>query len=289
MRVMIANDKQRLIARVDYDNVERTKLNADVSAGATTITVFNSTGFDATYFLCIGEPGSETAEIKEISLVSSNTITLSSAVSFDHKNKDRVYRLEYNQVRFYQGSELDWTDRYDSSIYGDAQYGLITGSTVDLRPDYYTYLEHTIEEDHSYCLQFYNSVAVKESPLGEKINGYEYLLCSIADLRKYEDVGVLGSKLIDKIDIATWEIIPIFSKQDQDYEDLVNRDILRQPACFLALYYCFIELTKNKDDINATKASRYKDLYKESMINAAQIINKTESSIMLWGQTRIIR
>lgn len=287
MRLMISNDRTRLICRVDYDNIERTKLTAATAVGATTIAVANANGLAANGFLLIGEPGDESAEVAKITSVTSLNVVVP-ALTFAHDNRTRVYKMDYDQVRFYSGPELQSTNRYASDTYGDANYTII-GTAVTLRPDYYTTLATTISTSASYCVEFYNSATAKAGPKGEKINGYEHLLCSPADLRKYDDLSTLGAKLLDKIDVSTWEIIPQFQNQDQDYADLDNRDILRSPAALLALHYAFAELVKVKDDNATLKADRYLQLYKDKLIEISQYINKTEQTVQLQGQSRCLR
>jgi len=288
MRVMISNDRTKLIARVDYDQVERTKLTAATAAGATIVNVANPQGIAADSFVLIGEPGDELAEIRKIASVTGSAITLTVAMTFAHNNRDRVYKMEYDQVRFYSGPELKSTNRYSSDTYGDTNYTII-GSAVNIRPDYYTTADVTISVTASYCVEFYNSVTAEAGPKGEKINGYEYLLCSPADMRKYDDLSTIGTKLLDKIDIATWDIIPQFQTQDQDYSDLVNRDILRSPAALLALHYAFNELIKNIDDNPSLKAASYLQQYENQINKISQFINKTEQKVSYQGQARCSR
>jgi len=288
MRVMISNDRTKLIARVDYDQIERTKLTAETAAGATSITVANPQGIATNSFVLVGEPGDELAEVRKVTSVTGSVVALTTALTFAHENRDRVYKLDYDQVRFYSGPELKATNRYSSDTYGDANYTII-GTAINIRPDYYTTADVSVSTTSSYCVEFYNSVTAAAGPKGEKINGYEYLLCSPADLRKYDDLSTIGAKLLDKIDVATWDIIPQFQTQDQDYSALANRDILRSPAALLALHYAFAELIKTKDDNPTLKAASYLQRYKDRLNEVSQFINKTEQEVSYQGQARCLR
>lgn len=290
MKVMISNDRSRLYASIDYDQIDKTRLASNASAGATTITVLNATGWAANDFVMVGDPGSETSEIVKIQSMTDFTATLTSVLKFDHKDKiDKCYRLEYDQVVFYEGPQILNTNRYDENTYADSNYTAIAQGTISLKADFYTSMAYTVNTAKSYCVAFKNSVTSKISPLGEKVNGYEHLLCSPGDLRQHDNVSTASARLLDKIDVATGEIIRSFQTQKQDYSNLTNRDILRTPCALLALHYIFNELAKEKDDIPSKNASDYLNRYKASIKEVSDYINVTEQKVSVFGQTRCER
>jgi len=270
MRVIISNDKQRLYAKIDYGLLEKTKLNSAATSSATTINVINPSGFSDNDYILIGDWFSDTSEIKQINCICGKNITLKNSTSFSHDNKSNIYRLEYNQIRFYENDTLL--------------------DTVDIKPDYYTSYAYSItDENKQYSIAFYNSTTTNSSTRGEKIYGYEHLLCTSGDVFSFEDLDITGHKLLDKMDIATNEIITQYIVQDQNYDDMSYRDYYRIPSALLSLHYVFAELTKNPDDIAAEKKKYYRDLYEVKAREASEKITKKDKDIKIFSQTRAMR
>lgn len=269
MRLIIDNDKYQIYARTDYALSEITLTDGALSKGATSFDVINSDGFATDDYILIEDIGNERAEVKQIT-ISDNTFTVA-ALGFNHDNKTKIYRLQYNQVKFLE----------DGSVL----------ATVDIQPGYFTKTSTAIDADKVYSLIYLNSATSAESPEGEEIDGWEYNLCSIGDIIQYENASILGNKVIDKIDIASREVRNMFISQDQEFTDLSSRDIarLRKPVALRALYYIFSELIKNKDDIPSQKAEMYQKLYKDKIKEVLDVINKQNSSVQIWGQSRVIR
>jgi len=269
LRVIIDNDKYQLYARTDYVLSEITLLNNSAALGATSIEVVNNSGFATDDYVLIGDIGTERSEIRKIT-VSSNNFAVT-ALSFAHTSKTKVYRLQYNQVKFFQDS--------------------LVIDTVDIASDYFTKTEVDIDDTKMYSVSYYNSTSAEESPEGEVCNGYEYNLCSIGDVIQYEDATILGRKVIDKINIASREIRSMFISQEQEFTDLSSRDVvrLREPVALRALYYVFLELIKKDDDVATKKVKLYNSLYATKLSEVTDVINKENDDIEVWGQSQVIR
>ena len=269
MRLIIDNDKFQLYARTDYVLSEITLLNSASIVGATSITVVNPSGFATNDFILIEDIGNERAEMRQIT-VSGNDFAIT-ALSFAHTSKVKIYRLQYNKVKFFEG---------DTVL-----------ATVDITPDYFTKTTVDVVDTNEYSIAYLNSASSEETPEGEVLNGYEYNLCSIGDCLQYESNGIDFGRMLDKINIASREIRSMFISQDQNFTDLSSRDIgrLREPCSLRALYFNFVELIKNDDDVPSKKAELYMGLYNAKLKEIMDVINKENDNIAIWGQTRALR
>jgi hypothetical protein len=104
---------------MDLSHTEKTYLDADYSSG-TTLTVVNNYGFDSDNIAILGEPGEEKTESQSIDSQSGNTtITLNSALKFDHNKGTVIYRAEYDQAEIYRYRSSAWTLISTSNIQWD--------------------------------------------------------------------------------------------------------------------------------------------------------------------------
>jgi hypothetical protein len=230
--------------------------------------LINGTDFLASDYLLIENLDNEKAEITKINSLSANTAYID-ATKFAHDSKVDVFKIEYNQVKFYEN---------DTAI-----------ATVAVQPDYFTSTKYTVDETKQYSVSFVNSLTGAESPRGEKIYGSEYLLCGIGDVSQHEPTDIIGSKILDKIDIATRVVRAKFTNQKQEFTDLSNRDVLRLPTTMLALHYYFFELIKSDKDISTIKSKAYLDKYDAEMERATNLINSTEVKVHVFGQAQCVR
>jgi len=126
-------------------------LRESVSASGTSLKVKNDAGFATNQYAQIGSTGLEKTELKLISSVGSNALTIS-ATEFDHPTDTPIFGLLYNQIKIYR------------SITGaTGTFTLL--ATVDIDVD----REETIYKDtggtsaHAYKTTFYNSTTSLES------------------------------------------------------------------------------------------------------------------------------
>jgi len=139
---------------------ELTCLDGDVSAGATSISVENAQGFDTNDYIVIERLGTEKAELKKIASINNQTITLSSALSFGHKDGIKVQKIYFNQRKFYSSTSKDGT------------YSLISGGVKDIevdRPDG-TFFEHAEGTSSTwYKATYYNETTGTETSLDDAV------------------------------------------------------------------------------------------------------------------------
>ena len=141
---------------------EKSQLSADIAAGVTVITVKNASKFVADKYLCIGELGSETAELRKISSVSESakTVTIDTAVTYPHYQDNPVSQLLYNKRRFY---------RYNS-VSESWEHLAVEGSPKDIEVDNQqgTYFEDSSgTTDNEYKATYFNSAEAVETSLDD--------------------------------------------------------------------------------------------------------------------------
>ena len=90
-------------------------------SGVTSLSVISGSGLATNDYVLIGEWGSETSEIKQIT-VSGNTLTVS-ATSFAHPESTKITVIKYNQVKFYHTTSTTFST------------GTQVGSTTDVQAD----------------------------------------------------------------------------------------------------------------------------------------------------------
>lgn len=87
----------------DFIKIERSSLNADVSAGsAVTLILLNNDGFSDNSYIVVGREGSEKVELQQIDgAVSGGTDVAVATLKFAHKKGEPVTLYRYNQRKFY--------------------------------------------------------------------------------------------------------------------------------------------------------------------------------------------
>ena len=269
MRVIISNDMKRLYGKIDHSILQKTNLSGRYGKTSTGIEVTNANGFSANDYVCVGNPGEDKSAILQIYSVSSNTINFTAGLGFEFDKRTPIYKLGYNQIRFYE----------DDSLL----------DTVNIDSDFWVELAHSVDTTKYYHITFYNSTTTEETDAGEKIKGYNRLLCSVGDIYQLEDACSFSIKIMDKIEFATREILSDFINQGQDISDLVNFEVLRISCATLSLHYYFTSNIKSENDVSSLKAKHYGELFKKKMIEAQNTINKQESQVSFWGQSRMDR
>lgn len=87
-------------ARQLTPNAKFSYLTTNYVSGVTSLVVVNGASFANNDYVLLGEFGSETSEIRQVSNVSTNTLTVDTTL-FSHAQDTKITILKYNQVRFY--------------------------------------------------------------------------------------------------------------------------------------------------------------------------------------------
>lgn len=146
----------------DFIKLERTKLNADVSAGSNVVlTLLNNDHLAENEFIVIGQEGSEAAELQRINAaVVAGTDVRVLTLLFDHKKGESVTKYRYDKRKFY------------GSLTATGTYAELTasGSPIVIQVDdpQGTLLEYTGGEGYTYFKStYYNSRDLTETAIAD--------------------------------------------------------------------------------------------------------------------------
>lgn len=145
------------------DDLEKAYLTNPYSAGATSIETTNNNRFAANDRIMIGEMGHEKTEVVTVSAVNANgtSITIGATV-FDHEADTPVYKLRFDQVKFYRSTTTE-----------DGSYSVI--ATVDMDVDNANlttiYDDTTGTSAYYYKMTVYHSISTLESAYTDVIGG----------------------------------------------------------------------------------------------------------------------
>ncbi len=192
MQILIAPTENMILG-------ENTSFSADVAIAETVLTCKNAKNFSTNDYVVLGKIGSETAEIKQISSISTTltSITLSSATKFKHLEDDTIQLIRYDQRKFYRSSTETGT------------YTELTseGSPVDISADL---PEGTEFEDSAgtstswYKATYYNSYSSLESSISDasasKASEAEHYtsIYKIKEEAGFKNNSYIGSDLVDR-------------------------------------------------------------------------------------------
>jgi len=140
----------------DYASQQRTILTQQVGDGSTTLKVENTEGFAAADYIVI-DPKTEKSEIIKIT-TNDDDLTLTVAASkFKHEVGAQIYRLPYNQMKFYSAAAAAGT------------YTVIAASTTDMTYAglYTNYPYPTGTSALFYKRTLYNETTAVESDVAE--------------------------------------------------------------------------------------------------------------------------
>ncbi len=139
----------------DYSAQPKSMLSDPIGAGQTTLLLDNTEGLETDDYIVI-DPLTENSEIRRISTITDKrTLELASAVNFRHSADLIIFKLPYNQMRFYYSSSADGT------------YTLI--DTIDMSyATLFTTLEYPTGTNAQYFKRtLYNETTAVESEIAE--------------------------------------------------------------------------------------------------------------------------
>jgi hypothetical protein len=165
----------------DAIKLAETKLTAGVSAGSNVaLPVYGNTNFAANNYVCIGIPGSLTAEIQKINVAVSpgNSIQVATLL-YSHSVDEPIQVFRYNQRKFY--GALTQGGSYTELV----SSGSPTNITVNDPQG--TYFEYTGNEGYIYFKStYFNSTTNEESDINDAIpmaSDQSTRYCSLYDIR----------------------------------------------------------------------------------------------------------
>jgi len=126
------------------------------NAGVKTINILNNNGFAISDYVLI-EPYTDRAEIVKISSISLNTsLIITTGLKFDHNINSKLYKIPYNQIRYYSSTSATGTFTYLTASITD----------MDYRDIFTPFNYSTLLTGLFYKRTFYNATTLVESDIG---------------------------------------------------------------------------------------------------------------------------
>lgn len=191
-------------------DLEKSYLANPYSLGATTIVVKNANRFVVNDRILIGEMGTEGAEIVTLSAVGADNTTLTiGATLYAHSADDPVYKLIFDQVKFYKSTD------------GGSSYSVLPTQDLDVdNANLTTPYNDTIGiASDLYKFTFYHSIAAVESAFSDVIQGTGW---------RREQFG----RIIDEflLEVSDQNELNITRNEILGYANDVNDDLILQVA-----------------------------------------------------------
>lgn len=169
--------------RVDHPTLEgyaKTALTGTASAGATTLTVENISGFSSSDYILIDGYESSKSEIVQLSgAPSGTTLTLSAALNHSHSTSATVQYIQFNQIEIEYSTDLEtnFTSGAYTTLSAAADASTWTTlDTLDINPVApWTTYNDTSAASRSYRTRFVNESTAQYSPYSDAIlpGGFE--------------------------------------------------------------------------------------------------------------------
>jgi len=174
------------------NTVEKTQLDASCAASATTLTVKNNQGFVAGNTILIGRPGSESGERAIVNSTSgSNSIVLSSGISFSHERSVDVTKLFGDKIRIYRASNSDGTQPVDAS------FTLLATVDIDYDQLFTDYTDTSGGSDYWYKFVYYNTTLATSTDIADSScsrGGVVGIYASIESIR--QEAGLSNARYV---------------------------------------------------------------------------------------------
>ncbi len=180
------------------EELEKTYFSLSTSAAVTTIPVKNNDRFAANDRIMLGEQGREKTEVVTVSAISADgtQITVGATV-FPHSADDPVYRLRFDQVKFYR-----------STTTATGSYTLLSTQNLDVDNDTLTtvYIASDDAAGYYYKVSYYHSIAAIESAFSDPVLVSGYARGSVGFLvdEVLREVADPNEQFIGRNEIIGW-------------------------------------------------------------------------------------
>ncbi len=219
------------VFNIETDGLEKSYLTDPYSAGTTSIEVKNSNRFAANDRIMIGEMGKEKTEIVTVSSVNANGTTMViGATKFSHSADDPVYKMTFDQVKYYRASS------------SGGSFSVISTQDMDVdNADLTTKYDDTSgTASNYYKFTFYHSVSTLESAFSDEIQGSGW---------RREQVGRIVDEILQEVgdqnelNVSRNELLGYFNDVNDDllinvskpYDFLRTRTTLTRTASAITL------------------------------------------------------
>lgn len=193
-------------------NLEKSYLSNPYNVGVISIQVKNSDRFVANDRIMLGEMGQEKTEVVTVSSVNAdgNTMVIGATV-FAHSADDPVYKLRFDQVKYYR-----------STTTSTGVYTVVSTQNLDVdNADLQTYYDDTTGLDaYYYKFTFYHSISTNESAFSDILGGTGW---------RREQVGNIIDEILQEVGdlqeqhITRTEMLGYFNDVNDDLTSQVSR------------------------------------------------------------------
>ena len=196
------------LAHPTIQSNQSTYLTKQANAGDTLLNVADTSGFSKGDLILIGNYGSETTEIAQISStvdLTTDTITLENALKFSHTTNSRITVMDYDKLQIFRS---------------DTQYGIYTQiDTVDIAVDEETtsYRDDTGDLDKWYKIRYEDSITSAVSSYSSPLSSTGYTENSVVVLltKAKKQFSKYSDRLIDRDTWIGW--------LNEGYRIMINR------------------------------------------------------------------
>lgn len=167
----------------DVNDGEKSYLTADSVATATTITVQRAADYATNDFIRVGRRGNDKSELRKISSITGNVITLTAALTNAHKENDEVVKMYFDQRKLYKETAVG------SGVY--AVSGVAKTIEID-NPDGTSFQDTAGSASYRYKCTYYNSHTATETSTDDSeavYGGDSGAYCSISEIRSEAGFG----------------------------------------------------------------------------------------------------
>lgn len=280
----------------EIDDLERSFLSNSVSAGATSLVVKNNDRFAASDRVMVGEMAREKTEIVTASGISGGTGVTVSSLTFPHSADDPVYKLRFDQVKFYR-----------STTTSTGTYTLVSTQNLDVDNENSTtvYDDPTGLSTYYYKVSYYNSVTTLESAQSDAVLGSGYPRGSVGFLTDeiLRETGDIEENFVNRTEILGWfnEVNDdLLTRVKKPYRFLLTRTVKNRTATattlpfpadmykFARMDYVFTDTAGNSTTtpVPTTPITLFRQRYGDS---SGGMANDTLQTITLDGTTSVFR
>lgn len=173
---------------------EKTYVESDADATDTTLTVKSAQNISTNKYALIGAPGSEDAELRLISGVTGNDLTVA-ALGFSHQRYAQTTILNANQIKIYRAANVDGTAPADDD------FSLLATVDIDTDELQTSYTDSNGGSDYWYKYTYYNEQTTAETDIANSdvVRGGFSIYATVEQIRS--EAGISNNQWITDVDV----------------------------------------------------------------------------------------
>lgn len=207
---------------------EKTYVEVDYTSG-TTLTVKNSQGITTNLYALVGSVGQEHSELRRITAISANDLTIASALTGDYSRFTDVTILNADQIKIYRAANVDGTAPADGS------FSLIATVDIDTDDVETSYTDTSGDSNYWYKFTYFNSQTSAETEIEDSVavrGGDVGLYATVDQVRRVSGLKdnqyITDSEISERLSNAIDEVNSALNTAgytlplDQPYPPMIN-------------------------------------------------------------------